>query len=1128
MNPHNYLLTSPYKLESGEQIPDITLAYHTTGTLNKNRSNVVWVFHALTANSDVMEWWPGVFGSGQVFNPEEHFIICVNVLGSPYGSSFPQGLTFPQFTVRDVVGLHLKLAKHLEIDQIQVAIGGSFGGAQALEFAYSFSGGIDQLILLASSAKESAWGIAVHESQRLALESDPTFGELGGGAFGMKAARSAALLTYRTSESFIATQTDEDEKLDNYLASSYIQYQGDKFVKRFNALSYYYLSKCLDSHSIGRDRGGVEYALSKIQIPTLVIGITSDALVPVRLQQFLAEYLPNSAYRELESEYGHDGFLVETVKISSEIKDFLSPKYLTKLKKRTVLKFGGTSLANGQPIEAVLEIIFNQAKEKSLALVVSAKDDSTDRLETLYMKAVKGESFAKELDEFIALQYYDGLPFLADKCKNSLSTKLEALSLLNMDSETVKNEILAAGELISALQITELLKSRGLKAEFIDAREVIWKKENGLVDNLTSKVLVNKRLELIDDQTIPVFTGYIVSNQKGQTSNLGRNGSNYSATLLASFIQAEEVQNWTNIDGVYSASPKYVHNAAKISALSYKEANELANFGASILHAKTIKPLIAAKIPLLIKSTLNPKAEGTLISDQKSGKGMKAVSVIEDVALIKIQGSGLLENIGIDGRIFSTLGRLNISIRVISQASSERGIGFVIDQCDQYQAQKALLTEFEKELKSGEVSVISADTNMSIIAILGRHNYSLEKAIGGLRRNKIWLHLISNSISGEHISLVVENKHLKKAVNVVHNEVFGVTKTLNVFAFGKGTVGGRFLDQLEQTTLETEKHRGLKISLVGVADSKKAVFCESGINGWEEQLKYATLSNHPEDVIQILKASGLSDIVLVDNTSSEEVTGAYELFTQAGFDLVASNKKGNSSSYESYKSLRETLQKSGKQFLYETNVGAGLPIIDTLKHLRNSADVITRVTGVFSGSLSYIFNQFSELDVPFSKVMLEAREKGFTEPDPREDLSGLDVARKLLILARELGTTSEMEEVEIENLVPETLQRIASYEDFIAEKDHLDSYYAELKKSLKEGSVFRYTGDLNLITNKLKVSLVQVEKETPLGSIKNADAIIEIYSETYGDQPMIIQGAGAGAAVTARGVYSDVVRLGKS
>jgi len=319
-------LTETFTLESGETINNLQLGYHTYGELNQDKNNVVWVFHALTANSDVMSWWPGLFGEADLFNPEEHFIICVTAIGSPYGSTTPNDLYFPQFTVRDVVKAQLLLAKELEIEKIHVAIGGSFGGSQALEFAYSYEGKIDNLILVASAALESAWGIAIHESQRLALQADPTFGEPAGGKAGLKAARAMGMVTYRSSEYFIEHQTEADDRTGEFRAASYIQHQGEKLKQRFDALSYYYLINCLDTHNIGRNRGGLVRALSKITCRTLVIGIESDQLIRTKQQVFLADNLPNASYREIESKFGHDGFLVETGKITSLIDDFLEER----------------------------------------------------------------------------------------------------------------------------------------------------------------------------------------------------------------------------------------------------------------------------------------------------------------------------------------------------------------------------------------------------------------------------------------------------------------------------------------------------------------------------------------------------------------------------------------------------------------------------------------------------------------------------------------------------------------------------------------------------------------------------------------------------------------------------------
>ena len=324
MRPNTYTHNKPFVLESGEEIVNLKLAYHTFGKLNEKRNNVVWAFHALTANSDVMDWWKGLFGTTDFFNPSEYFIICVNTIGSPYGSSSPQDLDFPQFTVRDVVKAHLEIAKFLSIKNIEIAIGGSFGGNQALEFTYSFSGKIKNLILIASCARESAWGIAIHESQRLALHSDPTFKEKNGGENGLKAARAIGMLTYRTSNAFVHQQTDEEEKTSNFKAASYINYQGEKFTKRFNSISYFYLTNCLDTHNIGRGRGGEEIALTKINSNTLIIGISTDTLIKVDQQKFMSKHIPMAQYEEIHSDFGHDGFLIETEKITNTIRNFLN------------------------------------------------------------------------------------------------------------------------------------------------------------------------------------------------------------------------------------------------------------------------------------------------------------------------------------------------------------------------------------------------------------------------------------------------------------------------------------------------------------------------------------------------------------------------------------------------------------------------------------------------------------------------------------------------------------------------------------------------------------------------------------------------------------------------------------
>lgn len=388
------------------------------------------------------------------------------------------------------------------------------------------------------------------------------------------------------------------------------------------------------------------------------------------------------------------------------------------------------------------------------------------------------------------------------------------------------------------------------------------------------------------------------------------------------------------------------------------------------------------------------------------------------------------------------------------------------------------------------------------------------------------MYLINNSINGEHISLVVSNNDLKKAANVVHNQVFGAVKTLNIIAFGKGTVGGTFIDQVIGTKEDIIKQRNLKLSVVGIADSKHFLFKPEGMDAsWRADLQKSKSKSDVTEIIKTIGASSLENIVLVDNTASGELVLHYPEFVKNGFDLIASNKVANSVSFEFYHELRQLLTRRGRTFLYETNVGAGLPLIDTLKLLHLSGEHIRKIRGVFSGSLSYIFNNYSKREKPFSEVLLEAKSMGLTEPDPREDLSGNDVARKLLILAREIGEQVEMDDVAVQNLIPEKLREIAEWSEFERHLEEVNEHYRKLLDKLPAGKVLRYVGELE--TGKtLKVSLIEADQSSPLGNISGSDSIFEIYTEAYGDRPIVIQGAGAGAEVTARGVYSDLLRIG--
>lgn len=798
-----------------------------------------------------------------------------------------------------------------------------------------------------------------------------------------------------------------------------------------------------------------------------------------------------------------------------------------------VLKFGGKSLANGDALTNALNIIDREAGNGKIFVVCSARGNSTNELEDLLEKATHGEPYLEQLNSFFEYQTKPSASLTFDQEYAEIKQLLEGVGLLGEYSLKIKDRLLAFGELLSCKTVAQLLSDKGSKSRFTDSRQLIKTDENygsALVLLDVSEKNVQNYFKDAEPSTIEVVTGFIGSNLQNQTTTLGRNGSNYSATLLASFLGAEEVQNWTNVNGVYTADPNLVADAQIIRTLSFREANELANFGTNVLHAKTILPLVKKKIPIRILNSFHPEDPGTLINDKGNGKGIKAVSVIGNVALVSLEGRGLLGKIGIDGRIFTALSREGISVRIIAQASSERGIGFIVDLEKAALARKVLSREFSSELELCDISEIGVNTEVAIVSVIGKNLDFLDQSYGALRRNEIKIYLLTNTINGEHISLVVDKRDLKKAVNVIHGHIFGAFRKLNLFILGKGNVGSALIDQIINTRERVLERRNLKLNIFGVADSKKIFFSVDGLgHDWKDQLLTKGKTNYQMDeLIAFAHDHNLENVVVVDNTASKTIVDYYPLLAQSGFDIVASNKHANTREYKFYASFREVLKKKQRTFLYETNVGAGLPLIDTIKLLHVSGDKIQRIRGVFSGTLSFIFNQYSESDRDFYSILMDAVKRGYTEPDPREDLSGNDVGRKLLILAREIDMKKEFEEVKIESLIPPSLRQGVSVEQFFASKEVLNAWFSDRKKSLNSGEVLRYVGELDAETGTLEVKLDAVPKGSTMGEVRGADSIFEIYTETYGDNPLVILGAGAGAQVTARGVYSDILRLAET
>ena len=795
-----------------------------------------------------------------------------------------------------------------------------------------------------------------------------------------------------------------------------------------------------------------------------------------------------------------------------------------------ILKFGGKSLAN-DGIEKVIDIIITSHKEP-LSVVVSARGNTTDELEALLEKASRGDDYTADFQHLKNEQQYD--PRVSFEPEFQLLEKLlEGVSLLKDYSPKTKDLVLAQGELMSAKLVAALLKRKGLESTFVDSRE-IFKTDavvgNAQIINSVSEKLTRDRFATIPPNHVAVVTGFIASTEKGDTTTLGRNGSNYSAALLANYLNASELQNYTHVDGIFTANPELVPEAKIIRHLSYEEANELANFGASILHAKTIIPLIEKGIPLRIKNTFNSDDAGTLIHKESEQEGIKSISVIKDNALIVMEGRGLLGKVGVDARIFRALAQKGISVSIISQGSSERGVGLVVASKDAKLAKTAIDEEFSHDFYTNDVSSVSIVDDVAVISIVGQPLSTFHHPYNALIRNQIVPLLINNAVTGKNVSLVLKTEKLHKALNVIHGEIFGVSRRINLVIFGKGTVGGTLINQVIAAHDNILQRKNISLRIVAIANSQKILTAAKGIGkGWEEAFEREAVPYNFDTLQAFVDKNHLENLIAVDVTASKTFVDNYIPLIKSGYDLVSANKIANTISFSFYQELRKTLKQYQKTYLYETNVGAGLPLIDTIRLLHHSGENITRIKGIFSGTLSYLFNTFSAEDKPFSEVLQHAINSGYTEPDPREDLCGNDVGRKLLILARELDLGNEFTDVKIQNLIPEHL-REGSVEDFLQRLDEFNSPYQQIKEAQEPDHVLRYVGDLHgdlasTETVQLDVSLVSVPRNSALGQVKGADSIFEIYTESYGDNPIVIQGAGAGASVTARGVFGDILRL---
>ncbi len=1125
----SHIIISDFITESKAANPEIKLSYQVFGK-PIGTAPIVLVNHALTGNSDVAGkngWWSDLIGNNKVIDTKLFSVLAFNIPGNGYDGFVIEN--YKDFVARDIAKLFLIGLEKLKIEKLFAVIGGSLGGGIAWEMAALQPDFTEHLIPVATDWKSTDWLIANCQIQEQFLLNSKN---------PVHDARMHAMLCYRTPESFKERfQRSKNEALEIFNVESWLLHHGNKLQERFQLSAYKLMNQLLKTIDVTKNRKNDFNVLENIKANIHIIGVDSDLFFTAeenrQTHKQLAVTHPNVTYNEINSVHGHDAFLIEYEQLEKIIEGIFVPN--SKKRKMKVLKFGGKSLANGNGLNKVLSIIENKINDgEKIVVVVSARGNATDDLESILNASIKGEDYQDLLKVFKDYQR-EPLKTIDFSEEFSVLDKLfEGVSLLRDYSQKTKDKILAQGELLSVKLVSALLNERGIKAKATDSRQLIKTDESfGNAQPISQQTKDNVRnyFKQNNGDTVNIVTGFIASNSKGETTTLGRNGSNYSAALLANHLDAEELQNYTHVNGIYTANPDLVADAQKIRELSFSEANELANFGTTVLHAKTIIPLVEKNISLRILNTFNPDDEGTLITAKSNSKEVTSLSVLDNVALLNLEGRGLLGKIGVDARIFRALSDHGISVSIISQGSSERGIGLIIDAEKATQAVIALEREFENDFYSQDVNKIEVVDDVSVISIIGIELSSFHKPFNALIKNQITPLLFNNTFTGRNVSLVVKKNQLHKAVNVIHGEVFGISKKINIAIFGHGGVGGALINQILKSKDEIEKRKGINLNVFAIANSTKLILNKNGVNeNWQDDLKTTLQESSIESIIAYAKAHHLENLIAVDNTSSSEFHSNYVPLVEAGFDLVSSNKVANTISHDFYTNLRVQLEEHNKQYLYETTVGAGLPLIDTIKLLHESGENITRIRGVFSGTLSYLFNNFSIQNKPFSEIIQETIDKGFTEPDPREDFSGNDVARKLLILARELDLQNEFEDVEVQNLIPEAYQNI-SVESFLGQLNVLDESFQKIKDNQEEGHVLRYVGDLSGDLSKdkgnLEVRLVSIPEDSTLGHVKGSDAIFEIFTESYGEQPIVIQGAGAGAEVTARGVFGDILRLSK-
>jgi len=807
-----------------------------------------------------------------------------------------------------------------------------------------------------------------------------------------------------------------------------------------------------------------------------------------------------------------------------------------------VMKFGGTSVGSAANIANVKKII--SGVNEPIVVVVSAFKSITDKLLTTSQLAAAGDySYEREFREIveqhvtvvckldISESQREKLAVEVNKLLDELSNIFKGVFLINDLSPKTSDKIVSYGERLSTLIISYAFSDY----EMLDVTQLI-KTDCAFGKHTPDMELSNKLIRnAFENSSKKVLVAGFISTCKttGEITNLGRGGSDYTAAIFASALDANILEIWSDVDGFMSADPKVINNAHVIESLTFTEATELCNFGAKVIYPPTIFPVYHKNIPIRIKNTFKPDAPGTYISHngetRKSKAMIKGISSISDSCLITVQGLGMVGIIGVNFRIFRALAKNGISVFLVSQASSENSTSIGVRSADATLAVRVLEEEFEKEISLGSINRVLLETELATVAIVGE-NMKYTPGIAGklfetLGKSGISVIACAQGASEVNISFVIKNKYLRKALNSIHDSFFlSEYKALNLFIVGIGTVGGNLIEQIRQQQPKLMKQYALKLNVVGIARGRKALFCREGINldNYKTELDEKGIPSSPEILRDGIINMNIFNAVFVDCTASEPVSQIYGDLMSQNISVVTANKVAASSAYDNYIKLKNTARERNIKFLFETNVGAGLPIINTMNSLINSGDKIVKIEAVLSGTLNFIFNTISK-DIPFSKAIYLAKESGYSEPDPRIDLSGMDVVRKLVILTREAGYQVEQADVEKNLFVPQEYFN-GTIEEFWANIRQLDSEFEERRKKLEsEHKHLRFVAKYE--NGKCEVGLQEVGQNHPFYDLEGSNNIIQITTERYNEYPMIIKGYGAGASVTAAGVFSDIISI---